>query len=301
MQVSEMFSTILRRVLVAFVLLVLIAALQTDSRVHSQNAGNVGIYTREIQVFNAQASTFSSGGIWQCGSTSTPIQCPVLPDNGYAANFLSYCTTGFIGTIDFEWEPPGTSTFLPITSATYGSVAPDTSCRTGSNGLQVGGYYPNLRSTVTVVSGSLSAWYMASAAPISAFPPALGSNGPSAPIACDQNFGAVVANGATGALVGGGTGTATTVICGFTITYNGATSAGSDSLVWSATTGCASPVFGWTGYTTSSTPQTLIFSGLTERNPNGAFSASNRQTPCFVNASGAIANVWTSYAEVPNL
>jgi hypothetical protein len=292
---GELFAAFVRR----WILCLLLLLLGLTWRAHGQNAGVVGIATKEIPVFAAQTTSASSGGVWQCNGSTKPISCPVLPDIGAGSNFLSYCTTNFIGTIDLEWSPTGAAPWLVLVQASYGAVAPDTACRTPA--LQIGGYWPNLRSTVTITQGSISAWYTGQATAIAALPPALGSNGPSSPPSCDQNASVQVLNAATAALVGGSTGTSTTIICGFTISFQGAPTTGTMTLAWSATTGCASSVSSWNSYTTSSTPQTLPFPGFTQRNTLGSYSASTRQTPCFTNNSGVTVFVNTSYAEVPNL
>lgn len=287
MHVSEAFPKFIASVLLVVLAVAVIIGVSSwlpPNHVQAQNAGNVGIYTKEVTAFTVQASSASSA---------------IFPDFGFGANYLSYCTVGFSGTINLEWEPPGTSIYIPLAQATYGSGTPDTACRSGTAGLQIGGYYPNLRSTVIMSAGTISAWYTASAAPISAFPPAYGSNGSSSPISCDQNAAASVNNSTTVALLGSSS-AATTILCGFTISYNGATSAGNDEVVWSLSTACTATVGGWDAFTTSGTPQTL-FIGQTLRSPAGPYSVSHIQTPCFVNNSGATAFVSLNYAEVPNL
>ena len=65
---AELFLSFVRRVIFSFFLIVLAAF-----ACHAQNAGNVGIYTRQITVFTNQATTASAG---------------IFPDFGFAANFL---------------------------------------------------------------------------------------------------------------------------------------------------------------------------------------------------------------------
>jgi hypothetical protein len=288
MKISEIFAGLLRGALVAFIgLIICITVLiSNDSRVHAQNAGTVGIYTKQISVFTAQTVKVSS---------------PIFPDFGFAANFLTYCTTGFTGTIDLEWNPTGAIpyTAVVLVQATYPTATPDTACHT----MQVGGYFPNMRSTVIPTvdgsSGSVSAWYTASAGPIPLFSAGIGSNGPSSPILCDRNTTSSQTSGGTstiGFIAPIASGDAV-VICGFTVSFNGATSAGTVSIEWaSSTTACTSLAGSptWQIQTTSSTPQLLTTSLLQRTNSANAY-------PCLQNSSGATALIAVSYASVHGL
>ena len=258
--------------------------------VSAQIAGTVGIQTTLIPVFTAQTSSASSGGYWQCSSPNSTGACPVFQDFGFGANYLTFCTSSFIGSIDLEWSPSSALTsFKPLTTWTSPSSG-DTACHT----LQVGGYFPNLRSSVAMTSGSISAWYTASAAPIPLVTPGLGSNGPTSPVVCDQAAIANITTGSTNSVLNPTNTGDTVVICGFSVSFNGATSAG--SLVFEFATsglGCTSPSDVWAAYTTASTPQIFVV-------PNSIRSSAPAIRPyfCIVNSSGATANISLSWASV---
>lgn len=290
---EKAFTKFVRRFIVTFLLVLLAALVGCVPRpLKAQNTGTVGIATRELPVFTAQASSASSGGTWQCNGSTTPISCPVLPDLGAAANFLTYCNTGFEGTIDLEWSPTGSAPFIVLTQASYPGVA-DNQCHT----LQVGGYFPNLRSTVTRTAGTISAWYTASASPIPLVSAGLGTNGPSSPINCDQNAiqaGLTAATTSIGSVSPIQTGD-TVVICAFSISFNGATSTGTVSLQWSSSTACSTTFPTWQIYTTSSTPQTIPVP-VPQRGPN-----TGHEYACLVNNSGATVEIAVSWASVHGL
>ena len=278
MHVSESFLQLVRRVLVGFAL-VLLAFVVSDTlsprqSVSAQNSGVVGIATISQPAFTSQASSASSG---------------IFKDIGQAANNLYFCTTGFTGTINLEWSPTGSAgPFKPIV---LGSYTTDTGCHS----LTAAGYYPNLRSTMTRALGSLSAWYNASAGPIGFTPAAIGSNGPTSPISCDQNITASITTGSGWSQAGPGPNIAgqALVVCGMTLTFNGATSAGSVLSGFSTVSGCTSPVTTWDGLTTANTPQYLAVP-LTQR----VFIQSEGNWFCINNTSGATVVVSTSYASV---
>ena len=268
---------VVRRTAIGLVLIALVALVQTDFQVHAQNAGNVGIYTREVPVFTAQSTATSSA---------------ILPDFGFGANYLTYCNTGFTGTIDLEWSPTGSAPFIALAQASY-VTATDSNCHV----LQVGGYFPNLRSTVNPTAGTISAWYSASSAPIAYAPSGIGSNGPTAPPVCDLDAVAVgIATGTTGPSNASPRSPGDLVlVCGFTISFNGTPSTGSISLVWSASGACTSAPVTWEAYTAASTPQ-LFNVLLPQRGPN-----STLQYPCVLNSSGVSVDISVSYASVHSL
>ena len=266
MNVSETFLGFVRRLIGAFFVLLVIAALG-----HAQSSGTVGIYTREITVFSNQSTTTHSA---------------IFPDFGFGANNLYYCTTNFVGTIDLEWSPPivGSVTLgpffgLPQALASYPLAAPDSACHV----IQVGAYFPNMRSSVTVTAGSLTAWFTANAGPVSYVPAALGSNGSTSPILCDQNPSVDGStSGSTIALFGPIITGDTVVICGLNVSFQSAPSTGNVQLVWSASSSCSAPSGPtWEIFTSSTTP--LIVSV-----PFSARSTLPRTYPyaCFVNNSG---------------
>src|SRR4029077_3279667 len=107
----------------------------------------------------------------------------ILTNIGQSAHFLSYCNTGFGGTISLEASPDGTFTSpIVLASATYGQNSVfDSSCHV----LQAGGYFQTVRARITNrTAGSVNAWYTAIGSPVSVTPAAFGSNGPTSPIAC---------------------------------------------------------------------------------------------------------------------
>ena len=283
MQVSESFARVIRAAAVAALLIAL------GSVASAQGSGTVGIQTVNIPVFTSQSTTASSGGYWQCSSPTASGACPVLQDSGFAANFLTFCTSGFVGSINLEWSPSNSVfNFKPLSTATY-SVA-DSSCHT----MQVGGYFPNLRSTVTVTSGSLSAWYTASASPIALFSAGIGSNGPTSPIICDHAtyVGATSGAGAT-FLVGPINSGDSLIVCGFTVSFNGTTGSGNVELGFAVNSSCGGTfVQTWNSFTTASTPQFLSIP-LQQRS-----NSPNQQNVCITNTSGATADVSVSWASV---
>jgi len=275
MQTSELFLKFVRRIILAFFILLSWVVVS-----RAQNAGNVGIYTREINVFTSQNTTKSS---------------TIFPDFGFAANYLTYCNTAFTGTIDMEWSPnPATTPYIVLVQASYAAPAPDSNCHT----LQTGGYFPNLRSTVSVLAGSLSAWYTASAAPIPLVSSGIGSNGPSSPINCDHNAVSTVSSAATinlGSITPINTGD-TIVLCAFTISFVAAPSTGGVLITWATATNCSTTTSSsWAADTTSNTPQ--LFTVLIQQRT----SSPSFPIPCFSNTAGVTAVVSASYASVHGL
>jgi hypothetical protein len=283
MEVSEQFAKVIRRALCALGIIALIAALQSDflrPRVHAQNAGNVGIYTREIPVFAAQATSTSSA---------------IFPDFGFASNYLSYCNSTFIGSIDLEWEPPGTSTFIVLQIANF--TGADSNCHR----LEVGGYFPNLRSTVAVTSGTITAYYTASASPIPYFAASIGSNGPTSPIVCDVNGNQpVVTNGTSLPL----TTTPPTgyiwILCTYSIGWAGTPGTGTIGVGWAATGACTglTSTTDWSLPTTASTPQILNFPTVNLRSSSPFTGTNLNQTPCITNNSGTTLSINFTAARV---
>jgi hypothetical protein len=251
MQVSETFTTIVRRCAIAFLLFVLIAVVQrNDSHVRAQNAGNIGIYTRELRVLNGVLNGVSD----------------TLPDYGFGASYLKYCPAGWTGAVSFEYAPNGVAGNQYFTLKTALVLIGDAQCRT----LQLGGYYPNLRvrATNTVSSGgTVSAYYGALSAPIPYFASATGTFGDTAPIFCDLNDKKTVANGASGFLVGppniGGGNLFYTRLCNITISFAATPGAGTIALAWDIDNTCATtPNSNWSLNTTAGTPQVLYFPNL---------------------------------------
>jgi hypothetical protein len=290
--VAETFTKLFAWLCVAFMVLALVFTLGATA--HCQTAGTVGVLTGNITVFTNQATSASSGGIWQCGS-STPIQCPVLPDKGFASNTLSFCNSAFVGSIDLEWEPSGASTFVPLQVAVYPTA--DSLCHS----LTVGSYFPNMRSTVTRTAGSVTAYYTASASPISPFAPAIGTNGSTSPISCDMPTSIAAPNSATTWLaISPAFSGDKVILCNWTISFAAAPTTGTVTLNFATDSTCSS-LLGtapWILNTTSSTPQTLMFSAPQNlRN----LSIAAYQYPCIVNSSGASIEISFNAASVRGL
>jgi hypothetical protein len=288
MKTEELFSRFMGVVFVLFLIATATFFILPEEHVQAQNAGTVGIQTKMVPVFKSQTANLSSGGYWGCGIGGTATPCSAFPDNGFAANYLSYCNTGFTGTIDVEWSPTGSAPYYPLAIATW--ALEDSSCHK----LQVGGYYPNMRSTVTVWGGSVSAWYTASSAPISYFPPALTSNGPGSPVVCDQTNTNSSTTGATRLLIPPIRATDNVIICGATLSFATAPTGGSVYFAWSASSACTSLTGSvWAMNTPSTTPQTLSIP-YPINSPTSFYN-----NACLVNSSGATVQVSTTYVSLP--
>lgn len=275
MHVSEEFAKVLKATLLAFGLLVLGFTLsdlvQPHEQAAAQNAGTVGIQAQLSPVFSAQATTASSG---------------IFNDIGQGISLLYVCNSGFTGTIDLEWSPAPFATspiYHVITQAGYTS---DSACHS----IVFGAYFPNIRSTVTRSAGSLSAWYSAGSGPGGFGNSAIGTNGPTAPINCDQNFATSVANSAVGILGVPFNLGDTIVICSMVVSFSAAPS-GAIAVEWGVS--CTSGLVGnvWQSYVSSSSANPLVVP-MIQRYPVPNYYA------CFSNTSGATAEVSISYASV---
>jgi hypothetical protein len=139
----------------------------------------------------------------------------------------------------------------------------------------------------------LSAYYTASAGPIPLVATGLGTNGPTPPIQCDHYNSPTIANGATTALASPiSTGDAI-VICGVTISFQGAPSAGTIFIAWNGLLNCTGTQYaaGYNAYTSASTPQTYSVPFQERGYTPGIY-------PCFNNGSGVSVFVSVSYASV---
>lgn len=274
---GELFLTFVRRLIFAFLFIGLVASLQA----HGQISGPIGIYTREIPVFTAQSTTLASTN---------------FPDFGFGCNVLSYQTSGFTGTIDFDWvppvAPPAVSTPIILKQASYSQA--DTAVHT----LQLGGYYPNLRSTVTPSGGSLNAQYTAQANSCPIVASGLGSNGDASPIVPDRNYQAAGFLTATTLNIAGPTLTGDTiVITSFDISFAGAPSAGNLQLAWGTSSACSTKSGpSWEMLTTASTSQFL-----TVLVPQRSLLVSAYPYACFTNNSGVTLSLNVAYASVHGL
>lgn len=284
MQVSEQFSKVIGATVASIAViaaaLFIVVCMNPPERVAAQGGGSVGLQSQLIPVFNSVTNSASS---------------PILNDQGQGLNILFFCGSVFPGSIDLEWTPNpnlASPTYYPLVTASYTSL---TNCKQ----IQVGGYWPNLRATVTFTAhGSgqaMSAWYSSTAGPVSGLAPALSTNGPTSPVVCDKNITVAATSGGTtwsGIAPGIIGGLNTIVVCGFSYSFSGATS-GAMSAQWGTTSGCASlDAADWTVQTISTTPQTQP-SGIGLRSSSLA-----RQYLCITNSTGATAQLNFSYASL---
>jgi hypothetical protein len=276
----ETASTFAKVIAVVMLLFLLIAAIVGVSnwRVQAQGApATTQIATYSIRLFTNQA---------------VPAASNILRDIGQGTNILTVCNSNFIGSVDLEWEPQGTTTFLPLQTAQYNS---DSGC---PHTIVVGGYYPNLRArVVTTAGGNTTINYTASAAPVHPVPAGISSNGPTPPPVCDQQVSSAFPTGGTNTVgVLAAAPNQITVFCGFTISYTAAPTGGNVNFNWvTPPTLCStgSGVQSWS----MSIPSTLtapVVVPLPQRSP-----IPNQLTqPCFTNNSGATALVTVSYATI---
>lgn len=253
----------------------------------AQFIGYVSGQTTQQKVFTAKASN---------GQSVT------LTNLGNASHFLSYCNTGFIGTISLLASPDGTfSQPITLATASYGlgnsPAAPDSACHV----IQAGGYFPTVRAAITNYAlGSMNAWYSATGLPIGFQPPGLASTGPASAVACDRTFASFVASGQNGvALITNGIPAGSYYVCQMTLSFDAATTAGIIQLGDSVNTDCSGGAFPpanrvWELAVTATTPQTLTFGG-----GSGSFLRSITAGHCLVITTGTVtANVYIdlSYA-----
>ena len=267
-QVASGFSKLIAAAAIIFALLALC------SRAHAQGAPTpVAIVSNLSQVFNGvHANTCS----------------PIVKDISQGSNILFVTQTGVGGgtaIFDLEWSPTGVAPFYPIVQALYSDLG------TASHVLTTNGYWPNLRSCITgYAAGTYSAWYTSSSGPLSYAAPGVGTLGPSSPPICDQWSNAQVPTATTG-WIGPEpevASTDTVVICGMTISFNGATAAGAVDFQWAVASDCSSPTQADLSYTTANTPQTFnISTGFRSFSGVGGV----RNFLCLANTSGATASV----------
>lgn len=263
-------------------LLVILIVFLSVGHCEAQFIGYVSGQTTQQTVFTAQAANVNSS---------------ILTNLGAAAHFLSYCNTGFTGTISLQASPDGTfSSPIILATASYGqNSVTDSACHV----LQAGGYFPTVRVSLSnYAAGSVNAWYSSSALPIAFAASAQNSNGPTSPIACDK-FGVVqiaqsVSNGILVGLLGA---SAKIYLCQMTFSFSAATTAGTINLEDGTSGGCttASGVSNWQLQVTASTPQTLTFGG-----PLGTFTGTLNPGRCLMVVTGAITASTTisfSYAQ----
>lgn len=286
MHVSDDFARGLRAVLVGALVLVaslfLLTSINPPGHVHAQNAGVVGIQANMLTAYtNKTAPTCSS----------------IFNDIGQGANTLFVVDSavgGGVVLIDLEWSPTGSAPFYIISQASYSDPASATPI---THQLGFGGYYKNLRSCIrSYTSGTWSAYFSEISGPISSAAAAVGTNGPTSPIACDQNAGAPVSTGTTLFLGPQPLNTGdVVVVCSTTVSFNGATAAGSLIFEWSASSACTAPFTAYINYTNASTPQTYTIPTQLRGLNNTAATANFL---CVNNTSGSTASFLLSYASI---
>jgi hypothetical protein len=230
----------------------------------AQFLGYVAAQTSFQTVFTNQAAN---------GNSAT------VPNIGQSSHFLSYCTSGFVGTINLQGSPDGTFV-SPVTMASANFVSANTSCKI----LQAGGYQNAVRASVTNYSaGSVSAWYNGTASPIVFTPAGFSTVGPTAPTTCDQAVAPQVAQSTTVTIFGGGGFSNKNIyLCGFTMSFSAATTTGTLTLEYGTGTNCATgTTILWSAYVTASTPQTYVVTA-----PLGTWIAPGGASVCL--ATGAI-------------
>lgn len=265
-------------VMIGLALLAVLVFPYPPAPVHAQNAGNTGTFTSAQVVFSGQTTT----------------ACSRLLDNiGQSSHFLQYASTaevgGFTGAIDLEASFDAVH-WVPI------AIANLTLAQGQGGVLQAGGYYQNVRSCVTVASGTLSAWYSSSSGPVAYTPPALNSSGTTSPTACDLPLVAAVASGATSRIVIEGT--RQLAVCEVAITFDAATAAGSVQLGFRIPPDVSCTGFAplWQVDTLAGTPQYLPYGS-----PLGAFlrAPGLGDDLCIKNTSGANLTISVSYTRLP--
>lgn len=271
MHISERFQKVLGATLASIAVitaaLFITLCINPPAKVGAQNAGNTGTFTAAQLVFTNMDHNGSSA---------------ILQNIGQSSHFLTYCTLGFGGTIDLEASYTGTSSWTVIASATYGqNSVVDTGCHV----LQAGGYFQNVKATVSnFAAGSVSAWYSSSSGPVAFAPSALGSNGPIAPVACDTNTNIAPSPSTTTLLVGVLAGTKS-YLCQVSISFNATPSIGTITFEEATDATCGTIVRTmWQLQVTANSPQSLPLLG----GPLGAFTRTTTPGHAVCVAIGAV-------------
>jgi hypothetical protein len=259
--------------------MVLTFCLVPRESVHAQNAGNTGTFTNAVVAFTSKNTTGPS---------------VIFPNIGQGAHYLSYCSTGIGGsaTIVMEESFDGSTNWTTIASATV--------FEPGGNGckmLQAGGYYQNVRANILTDSGvTISATYSSSSGPIGFSATGVGSSGPLPPFVCDNQVSISVASGTDGDLVETQLNPNARIrVCSYSISFNGATAAGSVQFETSTLTACGGTLIAvWPITTTANTPQ-IVQLGSGQGALFSAFDGLAYQNLCFKNSSSATARVNISY------
>jgi hypothetical protein len=194
------------------------------SAARAQFIGYVGLQTTYTRVINASTTT---------GRT--------LVNTNIGASFhtFTYCASSSTGTLQLfiEESPDGASNHFTQISATYGlpnNAVNGNECAV----IRVGGYYSVLAVNVVVLTGgNLSVWYSATAGPADLYPPSVNTEGGASAVQCDQrttldnlvpgNYQVVV-----------GKQFQSIYVCGGTLSFNAAPTAGEIYLLWGTTATC---------------------------------------------------------------
>lgn len=213
---------------------------------HAQFIGYVSDQSTNQVAFAAQAAN---------GSSVT------FNNIGQSAHSLSYCLSGFIGTVSLLGSNDGTfvlnTTAIPLSQANYNVAT--TTCRV----LPAGGYFPALKAQVSNYgAGTITAWYNGIASPVAVVPAAVSSTGPTTPVQCDQTAGSSL-TGANSFLIATGTSNQKLWICSITF-YMTTAPAGAQQFSIQSGTGATcsgSPVIEWFLPVLPLTPLTPFFFG----------------------------------------
>lgn len=286
MHVSEDFARGVRILLGCALVLVaalfLVTSINPPGRVQAQNAGVVGIQAKLQAVFPSQPITAAA-----CS--------PFFNDIGQGSNNLFISDpAGGAAVIDLEWSPTKVAPFYVISQASYN----DATSISSTHVLTANGYFPNMRSCLTTyTSGTWSAWFSAISGPVAYAAPALGSNGQTSPVACDQSSYVPVGTGTNIFLGPQALNSGNVVyICSVTVSFGAATSAATDlNFTWNTTALCAGPSEAYDALITASTPQTY---SIPTQMRSIDFGATVKNFLCVNNTSGATADFLISWASV---
>ena len=186
----------------------------------AQFTGYVGLQTVHTRILN---------------NSSTTGRTLINANIGASYHVVTFCTTTATTSVKvfLEESPDGDPTHFTQITPVSSAGPPFT---TPSNGnlctiIRAGGYFSVLAINVAeLAGGAISAWYDATAGPADVFPPAVNSVGSASPVQCDRT--AVfqgLAPGATYLLVKGDL-TQNIYVCGGTISFQAATTAGAIDL-----------------------------------------------------------------------
>jgi len=250
---------------------------QPGESVHAQNSGNTGTFTTAQPAFTSVSSASSTSAIFL--------------NIGQCSHYLSFVSAGALSAvadISLEESYDGKTNFIPIASGHQ--VGP------GGGVLQAGGYYQNVRARLANNTGlTITATYQASSGCVAYAAAGQGTAGATAPVICDSQSTTTLPTGNAAILTTLVTGK-TPAICGFTVSFEGATGAGHLDF-FGGVSGCTfvSPLFDlYRIATTANTPQFLTVGTGQGSVFRGALSG----VVCVAQDSGAQMVISVSYANI---